>query len=78
MLLLLREEAARPPDHQLRQSMKTKGIMEEPIDLKGMAERRNVTHNYKLLGSASGPNQRDEGAEPLRVQRNLAELKLTG
>lgn len=31
--------------------MKTKGIIEEPIDLKGMAERRNVTHNYKLLGS---------------------------
>lgn len=28
-----------------------KGIIEEPIDLKGMAERRNVTHNYKLWGS---------------------------
>lgn len=28
-----------------------KWIIEEPIDLKGMAERRNVTHNYKLSGS---------------------------
>lgn len=39
-------------DCLLLQSMKTKGIIGELIDLKGMAERRNVTH--RLLGSVRG------------------------
>lgn len=34
--------------------MKTTGIIEEPMDLKGMAQRRNASHNYKLSGSECG------------------------
>lgn len=49
-------------DCLLLQRMKTKGIIEEPIDLTGMAERRNVTHNYKLLGSVCAWMQMDHTA----------------